>query len=244
MLTAEFYATLVKFVQAGGIGFGAIVFLLSFILLLREKPIEPERARLQTTFMQWGVGFSIIAIGAGLAQNWLQRPSDGAGHLVVTYSPKLTTAGLPVPDMLLLSNTGSLPVVADSDVSFAGQATLKISADDLIAQARNLQTAKAIVANVAAAASVAAAPSTAAGAPVPPVVGANPGPATGPAPGLPAPVATVSAAESNQLKVLQFQAATSLAKGDFATARIASDRLEARLQRVAPAALAASRTPS
>jgi hypothetical protein len=252
-LSGSFFDTVIKLVQIGGIGIGALIFLFVFLLLLRNQPVDSETAKLRTRYLYLGTAFAVLALGVSLLQPKPAPP--GAGHLVVTYSPKLSAAGLPTPEMMLMDGNAPLRVEPDQEVPVSNAATLKISADDLIAQARNLQSAQEAAKVIVAANSVsstAPAPGSTGAAPAPAPV--QPGPAlpTTPAggatattdPATPTPIAVappikVSPVEMNQIKNLQSVAAANLAKGDFAAAEQASKSLRIHLERVAPGALAA-----
>lgn len=72
------------------------------------------------------------------------------GRMTVTFSSSFAAQNLPTPAMRLLDDGAATPVVEDSPLAVVPGATLKISADDLIAQARSLHQVKATAQNLAA----------------------------------------------------------------------------------------------
>ena len=228
-LGTDFFDTVVKLVQLGGLGVGALIFLFVFILLFRNQPVDAPTAVLRGRFLYLGTAFAVLALAASLLQLVLVRPAATAGSLVVTYSPKLRSAGLPTPDMVLLGSGTPQSVVEDAQIAITSGATLKISADDLIDQARKVKSAQAIAETLVAANTVASA--------------AAPTPATAPTPGAVPTAVTpdVSTRDLHQLKQLQTSAATSLARGDFVAAERASSQLRIRIEAVAPGTIAAQR---
>ena len=230
-LGTDFFDTVVKLVQLGGLGVGALIFLFVFILLFRNQPVDAPTAHLRGRFLYLGTAFAVLALAASLLQVVLVRPAATAGSLVVTYSPKLRSAGLPTPDMVLLGSGTPQPVAEDAQIAITSGATLKISADDLIDQARKVKSAQEIAKTLVAANTVTSAP-----APTPaPDIAASPSPL----PTVAAP--DVSIRDLRQLKQLQTSTATSLARGDFVAAERTSRQLRVRIEAVAPGTIAAQR---
>jgi len=219
-ISKDFLDTIVELAKIGGLGIGALIFLLVFILLLRNQPVDAETARLRSRFLYLGIAFAVLALGVTLLQ---PGPKTSVGTLVVTYSPKLGSAGLPTPDMILIDDATPRAVEADRGLMVGGNATLKISADELIAQARKVESAQAIAKTLVAANAVTAAAPVR----VPGATGATTEPAA-------IPPVVVSSGELGRIKALQNSAAISLSRGDFVAAERTSVTLQARLSRVAP----------
>ena len=138
-----FLGTVVKLVQLGGLGVGALIFLFVFILLFRNQRVHAATAALSSRFLTTGVVFAIIALGASLSQLVFTPTVNAASRMMVTFSPSFSSEHLPAPAMLL-SDTGAVrQIETDNSFDAAANATLKISVDDLINATRSVQQIKA-----------------------------------------------------------------------------------------------------
>lgn len=168
-LSDSLFETVVKLVQLGGLGVGALIFLFVFILLLQGKPVDPASARLRSRFLTIGTIFAVVALGASLLQLLIVPDPVGAARMTVTFSPSFATENLPAPAMRLIDAGVPRPISEDSPFDIASTATLKISVDELLKSAKSLQqvkaTAQTLLESNKALTSALAAPSVAAAAP-------------------------------------------------------------------------------
>lgn len=229
-----FFGTVVKLVQLGGLGVGALIFLFVFILLFRNQPVDAATAALRSRFLTTGVVFAIIALGASLLQLVFTPKVNAASRMMVTFSPSFSSEHLPAPAMLL-SDTGAVrQIEADNSFDVAANATLKISVDDLINAARSVQqikaTAQTLLESNKALTSALTAPA------------ATPGSGDEVKPGLVAgPVKLIAPEILVKLNTAQASIARSLRTGDYAGAATASRDYRAA---VAETPMALRRIPS
>ena len=59
-----FFTFVVNLVKLGGLGVGALIFVMVFLILLRNQPADERTAKLRTGFLQWGAVFAILALVA------------------------------------------------------------------------------------------------------------------------------------------------------------------------------------
>ncbi len=229
-LPASLIDGVAKLAQLGGIGVGMAVFLFAFLLVWRGQPVDPGLAAFRMRALTLGAAFALVALLISLAQFTIgQGAPAGPGRMTVTFSPSFATENLPTPAMRLLDASGGAAVVEDTPFDVASGATLKISADNLIEQARSLQQVKATAQNLAASnGQLVAALSAAPAAPV--VQSSAPAPAPGapaPAPNAPAPANPHLIAPSELLKLRSAQIAitANLQRGNYAAAASTSNRL-------------------
>lgn len=187
----------IKAVQLGFLGFGALVFVMVFVILIRNQKPDAANAKLRTRFLTLGfVAFLFAGVVQVLAP-WL-TPRTGAYKVAVAFSPKLSTAQLPEPTMVVLPmNT---KVTQDTPFALTQDSVLTVQIDDIIKQAQSLKsTAQALsAANVQLNDQLSQA-------------------ATAPTPAIPP-------AQAEQLKVLSTSVNAKLARGDFASAAIDANR--------------------
>ncbi|UAJ11423.1 hypothetical protein [Polymorphobacter megasporae] len=220
-LPASLIDGVAKLAQLGGIGVGMAVFLFAFLLVWRGQPVDPGLAAFRMRALTLGAAFALVALLISLAQFTIgQGAPAGPGRMTVTFSPSFATENLPTPAMRLLDASGGAAVVEDTPFDVASGATLKISADNLIEQARSLQQVKATAQNLAASNGQLVAALTAA------PVGAAVQPSA-PAPGIPVPASPHLIAPSELLKLRSAQIAitANLQRGNYAAAASTSNRL-------------------
>ena len=215
-LPASLIDVVAKLAQLGGIGVGMAVFLFAFLLVWRGQPVDSATAAFRMRALTLGATFALLALLISLAQFALgQGGTTGPGRMTVTFSPSFATENLPPPAMRLLDGSGGAEVVEDTPFTVASGATLKISADKLIEQARSLQQVKATAQNLAASNGqlVAALAATAAPKPAPT-----------------SPEATPAAPQINLSELLKLRAAqtavtANLRSGNYTAAATTSRRL-------------------
>ena len=239
-LSATFLDTIIKLVQLGGIGVGALIFLFVFILLVQNKPVDQPTAQLRSRFLVTGVVFATVALASSLLQLVLTpRMVTIPRQVTVTFSPSFAAAHLPVPAMHRL-DTGQA-VTEDSPFPVANDATLKISVDDLINSARDLKQATAAATALL---ETNKSLTTALATPVQPVPTPMPGSAaegTGPVNiPAPSPFARFSPDALAKIRKSQDSIGLSLRTGDYAGAVKASNRFQAT---IANTPAMAGRTP-
>ncbi len=227
-LPASLIDGVAKLAQLGGIGVGMAVFLFAFLLVWRGQPVDAGLAAFRMRALTLGAVFALLALLISLAQFTIgQGAPAGPGRMTVTFSPSFATENLPTPAMRLLDASGGAAVVEDTPFDVASGATLKISADNLIEQARSLQQVKATAQNLAASnGQLVAALSAAPAAPVIQPSAPAPG-APAPAPNAPAPANPHLIAPSELLKLRSAQIAitANLQRGNYAAAASTSNRL-------------------
>lgn len=236
-LPADLIATVAKLAQLGGIGVGMAVLLFAFLLVWKGQPVDAGLAAFRMRALTLGVGFALLALLISLAQFVIGHDTPaGSARMTVTYSPSFATEQLPTPAMRLLDGGGGAAVTEDTPFDVPAGATLKISADQLIEQARNLKQVTATAQNLAASngqlvAALSAAPPAAAPA------------ATGTVSAPPSHPPLIAPAELFRLSRAQMAITDNLARGDYAAAAMTSTRLPqvATMARPLPDAAAATR---
>ncbi len=187
----------IKAVQLGFLGFGALVFVMVFVILIRNAKPDAATARLRSQFLIIGFIAFLFAGAVQLITPFVTpKPTVGTYKVSVAFSPKLSTAQLPEPTMTVLPmNT---PVTQDTPFQLSQDAVLTVQIDDIIKQAQGLkETAQALsAANVQLNDQLAKAATVA--------------PATAP----------IAPADAAQLKVLSESVSANLARGDFAAAAL------------------------
>ncbi|QYE35272.1 hypothetical protein KZX46_04555 [Polymorphobacter sp. PAMC 29334] len=213
-LPASLIDGVAKLAQLGGIGVGMAVFLFAFLLVWRGQPVDPGLAAFRMRALTLGAAFALVALLISLAQFTIgQGAPAGPGRMTVTFSPSFATENLPTPAMRLLDANGGAAVVEDTPFDVASGATLKISADNLIEQARSLQQVKATAQNLAASNGQLVAALTAA-----PVV-------TAVQPSAPASPHLIAPSELLKLRSAQIAITANLQRGNYAAAASTSNRL-------------------
>jgi len=137
----ELFSTLKDLVNLGFAGVGIAVFLLIFILLIRDKPIDARKAKLYDKVLTWGVGFAvfcgIISLLGPLVDTRPQSP--GNVRLRLAFSPDFESQALPPPKVRLPDGS-----VAEAGAAFTVPATdsaqvLQVGVDDALRQVQALR---------------------------------------------------------------------------------------------------------
>lgn len=223
------FPTILNLVNAGFAGVGIVVFLLLFILLIRNQEVTPQNERLRSQFLKYGVSFAVFCGVMSLLTPVLSHllapapvkaePQD----LTLVFSPRFESRKLPPPEITLPDGSQGLP-----GKSFKIKGGLvQISIDDALASVSALQeTAKALNASVAEyreqrdqAVEVAAAVRT--------NVRSRPASATLPTAAIVSEVQSSSTASETQ----EDQVARSIAAGDFVNAARASTMIRTAAER-------------
>ena len=107
-MDGTFYATVLELARLGSVGVGVVVFLMIFVLLLRGKPVDERTARLQETFLKWGVIFAIVVGVLALIPPLLQKPG-GPLAMRLSFSPDFESEKLTPPKVILPNGDGAEP---------------------------------------------------------------------------------------------------------------------------------------
>jgi hypothetical protein len=96
----RFLGTLVELAKIGSAGVGIAIFLMVFIMLIREKPVDESTARLRETFLKYGVFFAVFCGVVALVPPLLQK---GGGPLAMrlSFSPDFESQKLSPPKVVL-----------------------------------------------------------------------------------------------------------------------------------------------
>lgn len=140
-MDAALFSTIVELARIGAVGIGAIVLLLSFILLFRTATIDEAKAKLIHRFMNLGFVFGIGAGILGLVP--LFFTTGGPLSLRLAFSPDFASQKLPPPIIRLPDGTK-----AQHDSKFllqhnVGTQVVTIAMDPTLDQVRNLRNASA-----------------------------------------------------------------------------------------------------
>lgn len=135
----------VKLVQLGAIGFGALIFIMVFVILFRNQPVAPENVELRKRFVTLGFAAFIFAGVIGVLPMFFSTRHQ----VSVMLSPSFETADLP-PPIITVQPSGVLideekGFVVDRDIS------VMVRVDDALEQIRTTRNA---LVNVAAASEV------------------------------------------------------------------------------------------
>lgn len=98
------FDTVVKLVNIGFAGVGVVVLLFVFIILMQGKPADADTQRLRQRFLSLGMAFAffcgVLSVVAPLLAPRPQVNSKPA-DMLLSFSPKFETEGLPVPSITL-----------------------------------------------------------------------------------------------------------------------------------------------
>ena len=201
----------VNLVKLGGLGVGALIFVMVFIILFRNQKADAANARLRSQFLSWGAGFAVLALITSTVTTLVQARANPAKPVLlgVTISPDFGEAKLPPPELFLMP--AGTPVKPNGQVTIDHDATLAIQVKGIVqgVQALNQSSEQLLQANQTLTAALAP-PAPVAGQPTPPA-------AVPPA---------ISAPEIASLKAAQETVRSSLAAGDFKAAAANSVKMQ------------------
>ena len=105
------FKTIISLANLGFIGVGVIVFLFTFILLFRGKPMTAANAQLQHRFLTMGFSFTVLCAVMALAGPWLAPPATVSTPHSVTlaFSPSFEVVKLPQPHIQLPDGSTASP---------------------------------------------------------------------------------------------------------------------------------------
>jgi hypothetical protein len=205
----------VNLVKLGGLGLGALIFVLVFIILFRNQPADRETAKLRVRFLAWGSSFAIVALAATTVTSLFQNRSGPAStyRLGVTLSPSFEDAQLPSPDLILMP--AGKRIKPDEAVDMVGDATLAIQVRGIVqnvnalknSSTEMLKTNETLTAALQKSATDASAPVVSGGPPVP------------------VKAAPISVTELRNIAQAQSVIKSSLARGDFRSAAANSAKM-------------------
>ena len=144
------FDTVVKLVNVGFAGVGVVIFLLLFILLLRDAPVNPANAKLRNRMLTWGVSFAafcgVLSVVAPLVQARADAAKGpGSQKLVLAFSPRFDTQKLPPPVITLPDGVQVKPGQQFATAS----GMIQVSVDDALQQVESLRnTAQSLTASV------------------------------------------------------------------------------------------------
>src|SRR5512138_1060644 len=80
-------------VQLGALGFGAVLFVMVFLILIRNQaPPDPSTARLRTAFLYMGTAAFLVACAVQLITLYATPKPTGAYRMSVAFAPELDVA--------------------------------------------------------------------------------------------------------------------------------------------------------
>jgi hypothetical protein len=125
--------------QYGALGFGMVLLVLVFIILLQNKPPADDGIRyLRKWFLGAGVFCFVLALVAPLFESRI-APSESRYEMTLTFSPDLVSNGLPEPSMLLFPQ--DVGVEQDRTFTVDRNTTIRVRVDDIIRHASNQRDA-------------------------------------------------------------------------------------------------------
>ena len=140
MPDASFFNFVVELVKLGGLGIGALIFVLVFIILFRNQAPDPATAKLRSQFLLLGSSFALVALVASTATSLL-RPAVAAAapakfKLGITLSPDFGEAKLPNPEFRLMP--AGVPVLEGQAVEIGSDSTLDIKVRGIVSSVQAL----------------------------------------------------------------------------------------------------------
>jgi len=135
---ASFLNFVVELVKLGGLGIGALIFVLVFIILFRNQPADAATARLRSQFLIWGGSFALIALIVSTATSLL-RPAEAAPakfRLGITLSPDFSEAKLPNPEFRLMPS--GVKVQEGQPIEIGADSTLDIKVRGIVSSVQAL----------------------------------------------------------------------------------------------------------
>lgn len=141
--------TIVKLVNLGFAGVGVVVLLLLFIILLRDRPADAETNRLRHRFLTWGMSFAFFCgVLAVILPLTAPRPTPDRSEMLLSFSPRFETEGLPSPRITLPDGRSVPP----GERFPAQQGQVLVSVDEALKDVSTLKEAAITLAATAAAA--------------------------------------------------------------------------------------------
>ncbi len=123
------FGTIVNLVNIGFAGVGVAVLLLLFVILMRDKPVNSGSQKLRNRFLTWGMSFAFFCgILAVVGPLLAPRPVGSAPNMILSFSPKFETEGLPAPGITLPDGV----IVAPGKAFAAQQGQVLVSVDDAL----------------------------------------------------------------------------------------------------------------
>lgn len=132
-----FFDFVVNLVKLGGLGVGALIFVLAFLILFRNQAASADMARLRLSFLRWGFAFAVVALASSTATD-LAATLRPASHvrLGVTISPDFAEAKLPPPQLYLMP--AGTPLQPNTATDIKGDATLSIQVRGIVESVKGL----------------------------------------------------------------------------------------------------------
>ena len=133
----NFFNFVINLVKLGGLGVGALIFVMAFLILFRNQAASTDMAAFRLSFLRWGFAFAVLALVASSATDLVTalRPSSSV-KLGVTISPDFAEAKLPQPEIYLMP-AGTL-VKPNTPVDLQGSETLSIQVHGIVASVQGL----------------------------------------------------------------------------------------------------------
>lgn len=123
------FGTIVNLVNIGFAGVGVAVLLLLFVILMRDKPVDAGSQKLRNRFLTWGMSFAFFCgILAVVGPLLAPRPVGSAPNMILSFSPRFETEGLPAPSITLPDGVA----VAPGKTFVAQQGQVLVSVDDAL----------------------------------------------------------------------------------------------------------------
>ena len=215
----SFFETLLGLARLGSVGVGIAVFLMTFLLLMRGKPVDESSGRLREKFLMYGFLFAVFCGVIAIVPPLIAKaPTGGPVAMRLSFSPDFGTQKLTPPSVVLPDGTLS---------RFGVPIELRPSATTQVVTVSVDQTLKDVEALRATAAQLATSVSSAQGQ-IDQLVAAQKTDAT--------PVGAVKAVETSSLQTyaIQQQVSESLKQGHFDQANMLSKRLQASVVTARP----------
>jgi hypothetical protein len=212
-----FFDFVVNLVKLGGLGLGALIFVLVFIILFRNQPADRDTAKLRGGFLAWGSSFAIVALAASTVTSLAQNRAGPTStyRLGVTLSPSFEDAQLPSPDLILMP--AGKRIKPDEAVELASDATLAIQVRGIVQSVNALKNSSTEILKTNQTLT-AALQKSATEASTPPSSGA---------PAVAVMAAPISVMELKNIQQTQSVIGSSLARGDFRSAATNSAKMRA-----------------
>jgi hypothetical protein len=219
MPDSAFFDFVVNLVKLGGLGVGALIFVMAFLILFRNQAATPGMEKLRLSFLRFGFAFAALALTTSVVTQLVtsSRPS-GKIRLGVTISPDFGEAKLPPPVLLLMP--GGTPINPNTATEISSDTTLAIQVRGIVESVKGLESSSQTLLATNQKLTEAIDKSSQV---VHEVSAANPPASTAAAAMTQIPV--LSKVELANIKVTQNQISTGLAAGRFKEAAIASTAL-------------------